>query len=184
MPTFFATAAKFRAWLAKHGETAAELVVGYRKVDSGIPSLTWPESVDEALCYGWIDGIRKRIDDTAYQIRFTPRRKHSIWSNKNIARVEELIREGRMTPRGLEAFERRKVEKSGIYLYEKTGVPELTADEEAAFRADSEAWAFYQRLAPSHRKRWQGWITGAKKPETRASRLARAIATARQRKML
>lgn len=120
-PAFFETAAAFRRWLVKHAATRGELVVGFHKVGSGAPSMTWPESVDEALCVGWIDGVRKRIDDATYQIRFTPRHPGSIWSAVNIAKAERLIAEGRMTAAGLEAFERRTPERSAVYAFEQAG---------------------------------------------------------------
>jgi uncharacterized protein YdeI (YjbR/CyaY-like superfamily) len=118
-PTCFRTPAAFRAWLRQHHARSGELWVGYYKKDSGTPSLTWPESVDEALCVGWIDGIRKRIDDVRYMIRFTPRRRGSVWSSVNIARVHALIEQGRMQPAGLEAFDARTENRSGIYSYEQ-----------------------------------------------------------------
>ena len=119
VPTFFASPAAFRAWLDQYGATTQELIVGFHKVGSGKPSITWPESVDEVLCVGWIDGVRKRIDDTAYQIRFTPRRKSSIWSGVNIARVAALQAEGRMTKAGLAAFALRTERRSNVYAYEQ-----------------------------------------------------------------
>src|SRR3954454_4745898 len=117
--TFFATPAEFRAWLQEHHDSETELLVGFYKKGSGKPSITWPESVDEALCYGWIDGVRRSLGDEAYTIRFTPRKKRSVWSNVNIRRVGELIAEGRMRPAGLAAFEARTGERSGIYSFEQ-----------------------------------------------------------------
>lgn len=134
-PVFFETAAQFRAWLKEHGTTETELVVGfvvgYWKVDSGRASMTWPASVDEALCFGWIDGVRKRIDRLAYQIRFTPRKKDSIWSAINIAKVEVLTGQGRMQPAGVKAFSHRQDRKSAVYAYEQRQHPVLAAAETA-----------------------------------------------------
>src|SRR3954451_10588727 len=139
-PRFFATPAEFRAWLAEHHETETELLVGFHKKGSGRPSITWPESVDEALCFGWIDGVRRRIDDEAYSIRFTPRKAHSMWSAINIKRVAELIEDGLMRPAGLAAFERRSEERSGIYSYEQRKAARFDADQEREFRANEAAW--------------------------------------------
>ena len=125
--TFFATPAEFRAWLEKHHSSAPELWVGFYKKGSGRPSINWPEAVDEALCVGWIDGIRKSIDDESYRIRFTPRKPRSTWSAVNLARVEALTREGRMRPAGLKAFEKRTEAKTGIYAYEQRKAAELGA---------------------------------------------------------
>ncbi|HET7437596.1 MAG TPA: YdeI/OmpD-associated family protein [Thermoanaerobaculia bacterium] len=172
--TFFATPADFRRWLEKHHDTAAELLVGFYKVASGRPSITWPQSVDEALCFGWIDGVRKRIDDESYTIRFTPRRKGSIWSAINIRRVNELIAEGRMQPSGLRAFEQRSTDRSAIYSYENRPA-ELPAEEEATFRKNKKAWRFFSEQAPSYRRVAIYWVMSAKRSETRARRLATLI---------
>jgi uncharacterized protein YdeI (YjbR/CyaY-like superfamily) len=182
-PRFFATPSEFGAWLAEHGGTATELVVGFHKVGTGTPSMTWPESVDEALCHGWIDAIRKRIDDTAYQIRFTPRKKTSIWSAVNVARVQVLTEEGRMTAAGLAAFAHRTERRSRIYAYEQGSVATLTAQEKAAFRKRKKAWAWFEALAPSYRKRMLHWVTTARQPATRARRLAQLIEGAAAEKL-
>ena len=145
--------ARFRAWLAKNADEASVLNVGFYKVGSGRPSLTWPESVDEALCYGWIDGVRRRIDEDTYQIRFSPRRKGSVWSAINIARAKELIAEGRMRQQGLRAFEQRIERKSKLYSYEQHGAAQLTEPELRRFRRNKAAWAWFERLAPSRRRR-------------------------------
>ncbi len=174
-PRFFATAAAFRAWLETNGDSVDELLVGYWKVDSGRPSMTWPESVDEALCFGWIDGVRKRIDDEAYHIRFTPRRPGSIWSAVNIACVEVLTVAGRMRPAGLSAFAARIERKSAVYAYEQRDHPELTAEETRAFRKQRAAWKFFEACPPSYRKPILYWVVSAKKPETRQRRLAQLI---------
>jgi len=133
-PTFFATPAGFRDWLEVHHADAPELLVGYYKKGSGRASMTWPESVDEALCFGWIDGIRRRIDDERYSIRFTPRRARSVWSAVNIRRAGELIAEGRMTPAGLAAFEARDEARSAIYSYEQRHKAKLDPEQERLLR--------------------------------------------------
>ena len=174
-PLYFADAAAFRRWLETHAATETELLVGFRKVGSGQPSMTWPESVDEALCFGWIDGRRKRVDDTAYSIRFTPRKANSIWSSVNIAKMAQLRAAGRMTPAGEQAFALRSEAKSGIYSHEQARAAELEAEETAVFMADPAAWAYFGTLPPGYRKQVLHWITTAKKAETRAGRLARLV---------
>src|SRR5881394_263753 len=141
-PTFFKTQPDFRKWLAKNHDKATELLVGFYKVGSGKPSMTWPESVDQALCFGWIDGVRRRIDDHSYSIRFTPRKPTSIWSSINTKKVEELIKSGQMKPAGLMAFEKRKENKSRIYSYENEPA-KLSREFEKKFRANKKAWAFF-----------------------------------------
>jgi uncharacterized protein YdeI (YjbR/CyaY-like superfamily) len=138
-PTFFPTPAAFRAWLEEHHATADVLLVGFHKVGSGKPSITWPESVDEALCFGWIDGIRKSIDEHRYTIRFTPRKPGSIWSSVNIKRAQALIERGLMRPAGLRAFEARRENKSGIYSYEQRNV-ELPEPYRGLLKANTAAW--------------------------------------------
>ncbi|AEI46297.1 YdeI/OmpD-associated family protein [Paenibacillus mucilaginosus] len=174
-PVFFASPAELRAWLESHHADASELWVGYYKKGTGRPSLTWPESVDEALCFGWIDGVRKRIDDQSYTIRFTPRRPGSIWSSVNIARVEELTGQGRMRPAGLKAFDGRSEEKSSVYAYEQKESAVLTAEYEAMFRARPGAWAYFQAQPPGYRKTAVWWVLSAKKEETRLRRLMQLI---------
>jgi uncharacterized protein YdeI (YjbR/CyaY-like superfamily) len=173
-PTFFRTPSDLRGWFDKHHATAAELLVGFYKKDSGTPSITWPESVDEALCVGWIDGIRKRLDDERYTIRFSPRRARSIWSAVNIKRAAVLIREGRMRPAGIAAFEARRENRSGIYSYEQR--PE-TLDEPygGRFRKNKAAWKFFQQQPASYRRAAIWWVISAKKEETRLKRLATLI---------
>ncbi len=174
-PVFFETPGEFRAWLAEHHATATELLVGFHKKGSGRPSITWPESVDEALCVGWIDGIRKRLDDDSYTIRFTPRRPRSIWSAVNIRRVKELIELGRMRPEGLAAFEARADERSARYSYEQRHDATFGEEYERLFRADQQAWAHFQKQAPSYRRTVTWWVISAKKEETRRRRLATLI---------
>jgi len=141
-PIYFSGPEAFRAWLAEHHADATEVLVGFHKRATGKPSLTWPQSVDEALCFGWIDGVRKSVDDGRYTIRFTPRQKKSIWSAINIDRVAELEKLGRMRPAGRAAFALRDEARSRIYAYERK-TAELPPDLAAKFRADKEAWAFY-----------------------------------------
>lgn len=174
-PTFFETPAGFRAWLAKNHATAAELLVGFYKKGSKRPSITWPESVDEALCYGWIDGVRKGIDDESYTIRFTPRRSGSVWSNVNVNRVRALTDLGRMRPAGLKAFEARKEGKSGIYSHEQ-GEVELPEPYQGLLRGNKKAWGYFEKQAGSYRKAAIWWVTSAKKDETRRKRLDSLIA--------
>lgn len=175
MPTFFETAAKFRAWLERHGETETELVVGLYKRGSGRPSITWPESVDAALCFGWIDGVRKRLDGVSYTIRFTPRRAGSVWSAINIDKVRKLQAAGRMTEAGLAAFARRDEEKSRTYSYEQVKCAELEPEQEAAFRKNKPAWKFFESQPPSYRHMVAWYVTSAKRLETRQVRLAKVI---------
>lgn len=172
--TFFPTAADFRRWLQANHATATELVVGFYKTSSGRPSLTWPASVDQALCFGWIDGIRKRIDDERYTIRFTPRRPTSTWSAVNIRRVKELTKQGLMTPAGLKAFEARKENRSGIYSYEQRTAA-LPPEYEKVLKKNKAAWTFFQAQPASYRKAVMWWIVSAKQEVTRFKRLAQLI---------
>ena len=184
-PVFFESAAAFRQWLEQNGLREQELVVGFYKVGSGRPSLSWSESVDEALCFGWIDGVRKRIDDHSYQIRFTPRRPGSVWSTVNIAKAEALTALGRMRPAGAEAFARRTARKSSVYSYEQAGAFELSPQELQAFKRNKAAWRYFEGVAPSYRKVMVFWVSSAKKQATRARRLAQFIqACAEGRKLL
>ena len=173
--TFFATPAEFGAWLEAHHSQATELWVGFHKKGSGLPSMTWPEAVDEALCFGWIDGVRKSIDETSYIIRFTPRKPRSTWSAVNIGRVQELAKEGRMRPAGMRAFEARTEDKSGIYSYEQSNNVELGDAMERQFQANQTAWDFFQDQAPWYRKAAIWWVTSAKREETRQKRLITLI---------
>lgn len=175
-PTFFATPAQFRSWLAKHHKTADELLVGFYKKGSGKPSITWPESVDEALCVGWIDGVRRSLDDEAYTIRFTPRRKGSIWSEVNIKRAKELTRAKLMRPAGLAAFEQRDEKKSAIYSYEQRTTTELDPAYEKKFRANKKAWAFFDAQPPWYQRQVRYFVMSAKNEATRLRRLESIIA--------
>jgi uncharacterized protein YdeI (YjbR/CyaY-like superfamily) len=176
---FFQTGADLRAWLSANHETADELWVGMYRKATGRPSITWPEVVDEALCYGWIDGIRRSIDDTSYTNRITPRRKGSNWSAVNIRRVAELETAGRMTDAGRRAFALRDEAKSRAYSYEREA-SRLDDDAEAMFRANKTAWAWFEGAAPSYRKAAVYWVMSAKLPETRTRRLATLIEHAEQ----
>jgi uncharacterized protein YdeI (YjbR/CyaY-like superfamily) len=171
---FFRSPAELRKWLKKNHATEEELWVGFYKKDSGKPSITWPESVDEALCVGWIDGIRKSVDEISYKIRFTPRRRGSIWSAVNIKRVGVLSDEGRMRPTGLKAFAARKENKSGIYSYEQRRA-ELEEPYNSMLKKNKAAWTFFQEQAPWYRKQIGWWIVSAKKEETRMKRLEKLI---------
>lgn len=174
-PRFFATPAAFRTWLERHHADEDEVLVGFYKTGSSRKSITWPESVDEALCFGWIDGVRRGIDDESYSIRFTPRRKRSIWSAVNIKRAGELIELGRMMPAGLAAFEARTDDRSAVYSHEQRRAAKLEPEQEQRFRAQTAAWAWFQAQAPSYRRAALHWVTSAKRPETRERRLAALI---------
>ena len=161
-------------WLEENHATATELWVRFYKTNSGKSSITWPESVDQALCFGWIDGIRKRVDEISYQIRFTPRRRGSIWSAINIKRAEELARQKRMRPTGLKAFAERIENKSGVYSYEQRST-ELLEPYATHLKKNKAAWNFFRMQPPSYRKMIGWWIVSAKKEETRMARLAKLI---------
>jgi uncharacterized protein YdeI (YjbR/CyaY-like superfamily) len=174
-PTFFRDARAFRAWLQANAATSRELLVGFHKVESGRPSMTWSESVDEALCFGWIDGVRKRVDDETYTIRFTPRKPGSIWSAINIAKFAALQAEGRMTPAGVEAFSHRTDARSVLYSYEQAAVPELSASELRAFKRNKDAWRYFEDCPAGYRKQMLHRVVSAKREGTRRSRLAKLI---------
>lgn len=167
-PRFFATPEDFRAWLHENHADQTELWVGYYKKATGIPSITWPNSVDQALCYGWIDGLRKRIDDKSYKIRFTPRKVNSIWSAVNLAKMKELKEKDLLQPAGIAIFEKRKKEK--VYSYEQTKASELAPTFIEKLKAKEKAWAFFDKLAPSYKKASIHWVMSAKKEETRLRR--------------
>ena len=173
-PTFFASPAAFRKWLQRNHDKAPELLVGFYKKDSGKPSITWPESVDQALCFGWIDGVRRRIDDESYSIRFTPRKRRSVWSTINIGRVADLAKRGLMHAAGVRAFEQRTEDKSRIYAYENAPRT-LPPAYEQRFRKNRKAWKYFNEQPPSYRRVAIYWVVGAKKEETRERRLAMLI---------
>lgn len=175
-PRFFATPAAFRSWLEKNHVEAVELWVGFHKTGTGKPSITWPESVDEALCFGWIDGIRKRIDEASYTIRFTRRKPTSVWSAVNIRKMAVLIEQGRVVPAGLAAFAKRSEEKSKLYSYEQRHTAQLDGNMEKQFRANKLAWDHWQSRPPWYRRTATHWVVSAKKDETRQKRLAILIA--------
>ena len=180
---YFKTAADFRRWLAAHHASEKELLVGFYKKASGIAGITYKEAVDEALCYGWIDGIKKRVDEARYTHRFTPRKADSIWSLVNARRLEELIAARRVATPGLEAWQRRDPKKTGIYSFEnrpKTLEPSL----ERTFKAEKAAWAFFCLQPPGYRRLMIFYVMSAKQPETRARRLARLIETSAEGKRI
>lgn len=180
---YFASPAELRAWLRKHHAAAAELLVGFHKRGSGAPSITWPEAVDEALCVGWIDGVRRRVDEHRYVIRFTPRRPRSIWSAVNVRRAGELVKEKRMRPAGLAAFAARTEQRSVIYSYEQAPA-KLDASHARRFRQNPPAWVFFSAQPPSYRQKCLWWVASAKQEVTRLKRLQRLIAaSARQRRL-
>jgi uncharacterized protein YdeI (YjbR/CyaY-like superfamily) len=174
-PIYFATRDDLRAWFERHHASERELVVGFYKKGSGVPSITWPEAVDEALCVGWIDGVRQGVDDQRYSNRFTPRTKRSTWSAVNIKRAKELIELGRMRPAGIDAFERRTDDRSAIYSYEQRRNATLEPAHERRFRRNRAAWTFFQAQPPGYRRTAIHWVVSAKKAETRERRLATLI---------
>jgi uncharacterized protein YdeI (YjbR/CyaY-like superfamily) len=176
IPLFFKTPAEWRSWLKKNHDKEKELWVGFHKKGSGRPSITWPQSVDEALCFGWIDGIRKSLGDESYVIRFTPRKKGSIWSDVNTRRVAELTAAKKMHAAGLEAFRLRDPRKAGIYSFERRHNAKLTAEETRKFKANKKAWEHFQATAPGYRSLATFRVASAKRQETRARRLASLIA--------
>ena len=172
-PTYFPTEADFRGWLKENHETEPELLVGFWKKSTGRPSIDWPQARDQALCFGWIDGVRKSLGDDAYTIRFTPRRSGSIWSKVNVDRFNVLKADGQMTAAGERAYEENK-HKTGLYSYEKP-LASFDAVEERLFRKNKSAWTYWEAQPPGYRKLVLNWVTTAKKPETRTKRLATLI---------
>ncbi len=171
---FFKTQKDLRKWFEKNHKKKKELIVGFYKVSSGKHSVTWSQSVDEAICFGWIDGIRKSIDEESYSIRFTPRNPSSNWSNINIGKANDLIRVGLMKPEGLRLFNLRKENKSGIYSYENT-MAEFDKEHEKRFKANKQAWEFFQSMIPSYQKITKRWVMSAKQEVTRLKRLDELI---------
>lgn len=174
MILFFENQEKFREWLTINHEKESELIVGFYKVNSGFPSMTWPESVDQAICFGWIDGLRKSIDEISYQIRFTKRKDNSIWSAVNIAKVENLIKNNLMQEAGLISFSKRKEVKSKIYSYEQDEASFSEAFE-IIFKENTSAWEYFTQLAPSYQKTSKHWVMSAKQESTRLNRLQELI---------
>jgi uncharacterized protein YdeI (YjbR/CyaY-like superfamily) len=175
-PTYFATPADFRAWLERHHGSAGELLVGFVKKGGKQPSITWPEAVDQALCFGWIDGVRRRIDDERYSVRFTPRKPGSRWSAVNIRRATDLDAKGLLRPPGRQAFAARSEARSRTYSYEQRQTPELDAPLARVLKANKQAAAFLATLPPSYRRKVVHWVMTAKSAEVRLQRLQRAIA--------
>jgi uncharacterized protein YdeI (YjbR/CyaY-like superfamily) len=171
---FFRSSAEFKRWLDKNHDKATELWIGFYRKDSGKGGITYSEALDEALCYGWIDGIRKKIDDISFTNRFTPRKNNSIWSNVNIAHVARLTRDGRMMEPGVAAYNAKKVERSGVYTYER-GFAELEPEMLKRFKKNSAAWKYFEQQPPYYRKLAIGWVIRAKREETREKRLADLI---------
>lgn len=174
-PRFFPTAADFRAWLHANHDRVTELVVGFHRKGSGKPSITWPESVDEALCYGWIDGVRRSLDEHSYTIRFTPRKASSTWSNVNVAKVEALLAAGKMMPAGLAAWQRRDPARSGIYSFERREAAAFEPAMERRFKANRAAWTFFGAQPAGYRRVATHYVVSAKRPETREKRLSALI---------
>ncbi len=182
-PTFFATPAEFRKWLVKHHKTESELYVGFYKVSSKKQSITWSQSVDQALCFGWIDSVLKSIDNESYCLRFTPRKKTSIWSAVNIKKVEALTKAGLMMPAGMNAFELRTENNSKVYAHENELVV-LSPAFERQFKRDKNAWGYFCVQAPSYKKLMIHWIMSAKQEQTRLSRLEKTIAASGQQERI
>lgn len=174
---YFPSAAAFGEWLRVHHETASEVLVGYWKTGTGRPSMTWSASVDEALCYGWIDGVRRSVDAERYTIRFTPRKRGSNWSAVNVKKVQALTAAGRMAPAGVAAWEARDEAKTAIYAYERATAA-LSPAEVRAFKARRAAWQWFEAQPAGYRRLVTHWVTSAKRSETRARRLATLIADA------
>ena len=170
-PKFFATSADFRRWLETNHDKAEELYVGFYKKASGKPSITWSEAVDQALCFGWIDGVRKSIDESSYMNRFTPRRPHSTWSAVNVAKVRDLTRRGLMHPAGMAAFEKRSDDRTATYSFEQREAAKFDKELERRFRANKDAWSWFQAQPPGYKKTATHWVMSAKRQETRDRRL-------------
>ena len=173
-PKFFSSPEKFRQWLEQNHDRETELLVGFHKKSSGKKSITYAEALDEALCFGWIDGVRKSLNETSYTIRFTPRKPRSIWSLVNVKHVERLKKEGRMQPAGLEAYARRDPKRTGIYAFENRP-RELSPEYEKTFRQNKTAWKFFEKQPPAFKRTMIFWIMGAKKEETRLRRLKQLV---------
>ncbi|HEU4864684.1 MAG TPA: YdeI/OmpD-associated family protein [Actinomycetota bacterium] len=174
-PVFFADREAFRAWLDEHHGTASELWMGLYKRGSGRPSISWPEAVDEALCFGWIDSVRQRIDDDSYMNRFTPRKPNSNWSAVNLRRVEELTKQRRMRAAGLKAFRERREDKTATYSYEQRHQAKLDPAQHRRFRSKKRAWEWFQTQPKGYRTTAVYWVMSAKRPETRERRLTTLI---------
>ncbi len=174
MPQFFPTPKHFRVWLEKHHATERELIVGFYRKGSGKPSITWPESVEEALCYGWIDGVRHKLDDDSYTIRFTPRKPTSIWSKINLATIDRLITADRIAPAGLKVYEARDKARTSLYSFEREASA-FTPEQQKRFRKHARAWKFFDAQVPSYKKPATWWVVSAKQEATREKRLTALI---------
>jgi len=183
-PHFFITPAEFRKWLDKNHDKESELLVGFYKTNTGRPTITWPQSVDQALCYGWIDGVRKSRDEESYTIRFTPRKPTSIWSAINIDKIEKLLKEGLVKPAGIAAYKKRTESKSRVYSHERTEDAVLPAEMEKEFKANAPAWEFFMKQAPSYRKMVLHLIVSAKQEKTRRSRFEKLLTASAEGKRL
>jgi len=183
-PTFFPTPSDLRAWFGAYHDKFQELFVGFHKKSSGKPSITWPESVQVALCFGWIDGVRKCIDETSYMIRFTPRKPTSTWSSINIKFVQELARKGLMHPTGLKAFAARDEKRSAVYSYEQRKSAQLSREQAKQFRADKAAWEFFRSQPPWYQRVCTYWVITAKSEETKLKRLSTLIEHSQNRRTL
>ncbi|MCV9933063.1 YdeI/OmpD-associated family protein [Flavobacterium sp. LS1R47] len=180
-PIFFKNQFEFRKWLTQNHLLETELLVGFHKINTNKPSMTWSQSVDEALCFGWIDGVRRSIDKDSYSIRFTPRKATSIWSAINIKKVEDLTKLGLMQPAGITSFKLRKEDKSRIYTHEIEEV-HFSDEFEKIFKANEKAWDYFQSLAPSYKKVSKNWVMSAKQETTRIKRLNELIADSMESK--
>jgi uncharacterized protein YdeI (YjbR/CyaY-like superfamily) len=183
-PTFFPTPADFRTWLEAHHDKLREQLVGFHKKASGKPSITWPESVEVALCFGWIDGVRKSLDETSYTIRFTPRKPTSAWSSININLVRKLTKQRLMHPAGLRAYAARSAKKSAIYSYEQPNSAQFTREQEKQFRANKAAWDFFHSQAPWYQRVTTYWVISAKREDTKLKRLSELIEYSQNHKTL
>jgi uncharacterized protein YdeI (YjbR/CyaY-like superfamily) len=173
-PKFFSAPDKFREWLEQNHDSSTELLLGFHKKSSGKESITYAEALDEALCYGWIDGVRKNLNETSYTIRFTPRKPRSIWSLVNVRHVERLTKEGRMRPAGVEAYARRDPKRTGIYAFENRP-REFSPEFEKAFRKNKIAWSFFEKQPPGYKRVVIFWVMGGKKQETRLKRFKQLV---------
>ena len=172
---FFETSAHFREWLEKHHEVKTELLVGYYKKGTGKPSITWPESVDEALCFGWIDGIRRTVSEEAYSIRFTPRRPNSVWSAVNVKKMEEQLQLGRVFPMGIAAYQKLNEDRSKIYCHERKAPAEFSVEHTSIFEQNEKAWAFFNNQPPYYKNLMKHWVISAKQEKTKISRLEKLM---------
>ncbi len=182
-PTFFPSPEDFRKWLDENHDTEGELWVGYYKKATKIPSMTWPQSVEEALCYGWIDGLRKKVDEKSYKIRFTPRRANSHWSQVNLKMMDDLIQNGKMQPAGLKIYQERNPAKEQLFSYERKAI-QLSNEYIEQIKATPKAWEFFDNLAPGYKKQTIHWVMQAKREETRQRRLKILIESAAEGKKI